>query len=171
MKKRYGKVFAFFLFDFSTGSVEFIFWAILFIIGGNTSMGIMYIIMEIISVLMTFFMTKSLNKRTPKDERVGTWFRAWWLGVRVTFKIALCFTLILIPKMMSWHLSVSDQDVYTPHWYDMRKKVRDDNGNEYQVGRSGDYVKDKSGNWHKVSRFNNGDPYIIGNGSDKINLS
>ena len=170
MKKRYGKIFAFFLCDFSLGSIACLYSAILFFMNGETTMGIMYIIMDIISILMTFLMTRSLNKRTPKDERVGTWFRAWWLGVKVAFKITLCFTLILIPKMMSWHLSVSDQDVYTPHWYDMRKKVRDDYGNEYQVGRSGDYVKDKSGNWHKVNRHNNGDPYI-GGGSDKINLS
>lgn len=170
MKKRYGKFFAFFLFDFSLGCIAYLISAIAFMVNCDVTYGIGFIFWWIIAVLMTFFMTKSLNKRTPKDERVATWFRAWWLGVRVAFKLALCFTLILIPRMMSWHLSTSDLDLYTPHWYDDRKRVRDDNGNEYQVGRSGDYVKDKSGNWHRVNRANNGDPYIV-SGSNKIQLS
>jgi len=54
-----------------------------------------------------------------------------------------------------------------PHWYDERGKVRDPNGNEYKVGRSGDYIKDSSGNWIRVLRDSNGDPYFENN-SDKI---
>ncbi|MCR5601416.1 MAG: hypothetical protein K6G33_11835 [Ruminococcus sp.] len=57
-------------------------------------------------------------------------------------------------------MNVSEQDEYEPHWYDDRRKVRDPNGTEYKVGRSGDYIKDSSGNWIKVYRADNGDPYI-----------
>lgn len=46
------------------------------------------------------------------------------------------------------------------HWYDHRDHVHDQYGNDYKVGRSGDYVQDHSGNWRKVERDSNGNPYL-----------
>lgn len=46
------------------------------------------------------------------------------------------------------------------HWYDHRDHVHDQYGNDYKVGRSGDYVQDRSGNWRKVERDSNGNPYL-----------
>lgn len=162
MKKRYNKVVAYLLYNVSLCIIAYPISAIYFITQGETLLGIKYMAFGLLSGLITYLLTKYINKRTPVGERVGTWWRAWWLGLRIAFKLALCLTLILIPKMLSWHLSVPEQDlsVREPHWYDERAHVFDNTGNEYKVGRSGEYIEDKSGNWQKVYRDSNGDPYL-----------
>ncbi len=76
--------------------------------------------------------------------------------------------MILIPAMMKKSIEISEKDlsVSNPDWYDERGRVSDDKGNEYKVGNSGEYVKDKNDNWHKVHRDNDGNPYI-GNDSER----
>ena len=72
--------------------------------------------------------------------------------------------------MLKWSIQVSENDSIeesNPHWYDERGRVHDDNGNEYKVGRSGEYVQDKNGDWKRVSRDGNNDPYIVSD-NDKI---
>ncbi len=174
MKKRYGKFFAYLLFGSATGGVIYPLGAVALLITGDRisdqkTLLLMYLFLIAICWALTIFLTKKLNRRTPQGERLSTWFHAYWLGFRIAVKIALCFTLILLPKMMGMHLSVPEEDVYEPHWYDERGKVRDPNGNEYKVGRSGDYIKDSSGKWIRVHRYSNGDPYIEIN-SEKIPL-
>ncbi len=166
---------AYFLFGSSLSVLSSIIMGIVFgILEGNIADFFLFLLVGAISALVAFLITKSINKRTPADERFSTWWRAWWLGLRITAKISLCLTLILIPKMISWNLSVSreDESVYEPHWYDKRKDegkvIYDENGNEYEIGRSGDYVKDGSGNWIKVHRNDRDhEPYYM-SGSEKI---
>lgn len=163
MKKRYGKFFAYLLCGSANGCVIFSLGTVIELISGekiNDLFLLSCLLWFAICLALVIFLTKKLNRRTPESERLSTWFRAYWLGFRITFKLTLCFTLILIPAMMGMRLSVPDIDTYEPHWYDERGKVRDKNGNEYKVGRSGDYIKDSSGNWVRVFRANNGDPYI-----------
>ncbi len=166
---------AYCLANFSLGLIIFPVAAVYCIVDGESASMIISLFFGAgLSLLFTYLITKSINKRTPADERFSTWWRAWWLGVRIAFKISLCLTLILIPKMISWHLSVSreDESVYEPHWYDKRKDegkvIYDENGNEYEIGRSGDYVKDGSGNWIKVHRNDRDhEPYYM-SGTEKI---
>ena len=165
MKKRYGKFFAYLLFSSVVGCIAFPYGIIMMLSMEEKWIGYqkwicLYLNSFMWSLALVIILTKRLKRRTPEGERLAVWFRAFWLGFRITFKLALCFTLVLLPLMMGIHLNVPEADVYEPHWYDERGKVRDPNGNEYKVGRSGDYIKDSSGNWIRVFRANNGDPYI-----------
>lgn len=162
MVKRYGKITAYFLYNSSIGVLACPFFAIYSLVKGESSVVVLMLIMAAVFGLMLYLITKCINKRTPEEDRVATWWRAWWLGFRVAFKLSLCLTIVLIPFMLGWHLSVSDKDysVSERHWYDERRRVRDEFNNEYTVGRSGDYIKDKSGNWQKVYKDSSGEPYI-----------
>ncbi len=169
-KKRYNKFIAYLLMDFST-FVLLLPVGLIMLFTEQKAIGSELVMAGIISILPTILLTLYINSRTPKGERVGTWIRAYWLGLRIAFKIALFCTLILIPKMLSWQIDISPEDLTidsedSDHWYNERGKVRDNAGNEYKVGRSGEYVQDKKGNWQKVNRDDNGDPYI-GSGSDR----
>lgn len=161
MKKRYNKLVAYLLMNFSLCSL---FLPVSLVIPTKE-----FIIAGVISAVITVLLTLYINSRTPKGERVGTWFRAWWLGFKIALKISLCCTLILIPAMLKWSIDMAAEDSSSKsaHWYDERGRVRDDNGNEYKVGRSGEYVEDKDGNWKKVDRNKDGDPYIS-DGDKKI---
>lgn len=165
MKKRYNKLVAYLLMDFST--------LVLFIPIGLVMSNTEFIVAGIISIILTILLTLYINSRTPKGERVGTWLRAWWLGFKIALKISLCCTLILIPAMLKWSIEMSEADSDSSdepkHWYDERGRVRDDAGNEYKVGRSGEYIEDKNGNWQKVNRDGDGDPYI-GSETDRTYL-
>ncbi len=170
MKKRYNKLVAYLLMDFSA-LVLLLPVGLVMLFTEQKAIGIELILAGIISIIPTFLLTLYINSRTPKGERVGTWFRAWLLGFKIAWKIALCCTLILIPKMLSWQIDISPEDLTidsedSDHWYNKRGKVHDNAGNEYKVGRSGEYVQDKKGNWQKVNRDDDGDPYI-GSGSDR----
>lgn len=169
-KKRYNKLIAYLLMDFST-LVLLLPVGLIMLFTEQKAIGIELIVAGIISILPTILLTLYINSRTPKGERVGTWLRAWWLGFKIAWKIALCCTLILIPKMLSWQIDISPEDLTidsedSDHWYNERGKVHDNAGNEYKVGRSGEYVQDKKGNWQKVNRDDDGDPYI-GSESDR----
>ena len=167
MKKRYNKLVAYLLMDFST-LVLLLPVGLIMLFTEQKAIGIELIVAGIISILPTILLTLYINSRTPKGERVGTWCRAWWLGFKIAWKIALCCTLVLIPAMLKKSIEISEKDLSdsNPHWYDERGRVRDNKGNDYQVGRSGEYVKDKNGNWQKVNRDGDGDPYI-GTGNDR----
>jgi hypothetical protein len=127
------------------------------------AIGIELILAGIISIIPTFLLTLYINSRTPKGERVGTWFRAWWLGFKIAWKIALCCTLILIPAMLKWSINISSNDLGS-NWSNGRKYVYDENGNKYEVINS-EHVKDESGNWHKVWTDSDNNPFIEINGS------
>lgn len=167
MKKRYNKLVAYLLMDFST-LVLLLPVGLMMLFTEQKAIGIEFIVAGIISILPATLLTLYINSRTPKGERIGTWFRAYWLGWRIAWKIALCCTLVLIPAMLKKSIEISEKDSSdsNPHWYDERGRVRDNKGNEYQVGRSGEYVKDKNDNWQKVNRDGDGDPYI-GTGNDR----
>lgn len=172
MKKRYNKLVAYLLMDFSTvGLGATLLGLVTFVMGLMAEENIincaLMLLLGAFCLFLTFLLTLYINSRTPKGERVGTWFRAYWLGWRIAWKMALCCTLVLIPAMLKKSIEISEKDSSdsNPHWYDERGRVRDNKGNEYQVGRSGEYVKDKNGNWQKVNRDGDGDPYIgTGNG-------
>ena len=135
----------------------------------NIIAGASPLLIGIFSLFLTFLLTLYINSRTPKGERIGTWFRAYWLGWKIAWKIALSCTLVLIPAMLKWSIQISENDSIeesNPHWYDERGRVYDDIGNEYKVGQSGDYVQDKNGNWQRVNRDGDNDPYI-GSGNDR----
>lgn len=179
MKKRYNKLVAYLLMNFSTCGVGFTLFGLIAFIGGlitgkadTSDIGsfvVYFLLVDGICILLTFLLTLYINSRTPKGERIGTWFRAWWLGFKIAWKIALCCTLILIPAMLKWSIQISENDSIeesNPHWYDERGRVYDDNGHEYKVGRSGEYVQDKNGDWQRVNRDGDGDPYI-GSGNDR----
>lgn len=168
MKKRYNKLIAYLLMDFSTVCVVGILAGLILLMMGKSESIFVLLTTGAFCLIPTFLLTLYINRRTPKGERVGTWLRAWWLGFRISFKIALCCTLILIPAMLKWSIEISENDLSNSshNWYDERKRVYDDNDNEYDVGRSGDYVKDANGDWQKVNRDRDGDPYI-GSGSNK----
>lgn len=167
MKKRYNKLVAYLLMNFSMVTL-LLPVGLVMLFTEQKAIGIELILAGIISIIPTFLLTLYINSRTPKGERIGTWFRAYWLGWRIAWKIALCCTLVLIPAMLKKSIEISEKDSSdsNPHWYDERGRVRDKAGNEYKVGCSGEYIKDKKGNWQKVNRDNDGDPYI-GSGSDR----
>lgn len=186
MKKRYNKLVAYLLTDFSTVGVVGVLIGLVALImeactgeKENIVGGGYILLLGVVSSFLTFLLTLYINSRTPKGERVGTWFRAWWLGFKIAWKIALCFTLILIPVMLKWSIEYAEKDSIdstqdtNPNWYDRRKYVYDDNGNKYEVGRSGEYVKDKKGNWQKVNRDDMNNPYLGNDGwidNDKTEL-
>lgn len=167
MKKRYSKLFAYFYAAFVNGCVLYPLCLIMQIAlpsSGKSKMIITFALWTVICVVLTVLMSKKLVRNVPEGEKFGVCIRAWWLGVRISFKIELCLTLILIPIGMGMHTSISDADIYTPHWYDERGKVKV-NGVECKVGRSGEYIYYGS-QWVKVNRAQNGDPYITQNGEN-----
>lgn len=169
MKKRYNKFVAYLLMDFSTVGIGGILVGLVLLIMGKAE-GAFVLLVGAISLIPALLLTLYINSRTPKGERVGTWFRAYWLGWKIAWKIALSCTLVLIPAMLKWSIQISENDSIeesNPHWYDERGRVYDDNGNEYKVGRSGEYVQDKNGDWKRVNRDGNNDPYIVSD-IDKI---
>lgn len=169
MKKRYNKFVAYLLMDFSTVGIGGILVGLVLLIMGKAE-GAFVLLVGAISLIPALLLTLYINSRTPKGERVGTWFRAYWLGWKIAWKIALSCTLVLIPAMLKWSIQISENDSIeesNPHWYDERGRVYDDNGNEYKVGRSGEYVQDKNGDWKRVNRDGNNDPYIVSD-NDKI---
>lgn len=167
-KKRYNKFIAYLLCDFSTCSLLLPVGLILLFTEFNY-MSVEFILTGMISIPLTALLTLYINSKTPKGERVATWFRAYWLGLRICFKIALCCTLILVPAMLKWSIDISPEDLTIDSdddWYNTRKYVYDDKGNKYKVGNSGEYVQDKDGNWKKVNKSTNDEPYI-GSENDK----
>ena len=97
MKKartRYNKFTAYLLFSSSLA----VFGFPLFISTGNSKQ---FLPTFIVGLIFFVLFTLINIRKTPKGERIGTWFRAWWLGLKVAFKLALCFTLILIPFVMT----------------------------------------------------------------------
>lgn len=179
MKKRYNKLVAYLLMDFSTVGVGAVLLALIeFVIGiveretESIIAGVLIFLLGIFCLFLTFLLTLYINYRTPKGERIGTWLRAWWLGFKIAFKISMCCTLIFIPAMLNWSIKISQSDLEdleeSNHWYDSRGKVYDDKRNEYKVGSSGEYVEDKKGEWQKVNRDNDGNPYIVDANNNKI---
>lgn len=162
MKKRYNKLVAYLLMDFSV-LVLLLQVGLVMLFTEQKAIGIELILAGIISIIPTFLLTLYINSRTPKGERVGTWFRAWWLGFKIAWKIALCCTLILIPAMLKWSINISSNDLGS-NWSNGRKYVYDENGNKYEVINS-EHVKDESGNWHKVWTDSDNNPFIEINGS------
>ena len=162
MKKRYNKLVAYLLMDFST-LVLLLPVGLLMLFTNQGGIGIELILAGVISILPATLLTLYINSRTPKGERVGTWFRAWWLGFKIAWKIALCCTLILIPAMLKWSINISSNDLGS-NWSNGRKYVYDENGNKYEVINS-EHVKDESGNWHKVWTDSDNNPFIEINGS------
>ncbi|MBR3759928.1 MAG: hypothetical protein IKK47_02915 [Ruminococcus sp.] len=169
MKKRYGKVFAYFLCNFSLMAVSCLILGIFYMVSNEIGVGIYCLIYGIIGAFITFLMTKRLNSRTPKEERVATWFRAWKLGVKIALNITLKIIGFIFHCSIGFDTSIPEEDTVATsrgEWYEKRKYVYDENGNQYEVGRSGGYIQDKSGNWIKVERDDVGEPYI-GSGSEK----
>lgn len=147
MKKRYNKLVAYLLMDFSTVGVGGILAGLIILIMGKSE-GIFALLTGLVAILPAFLLTLYINSRTPKGERVGTWFRAWWLGFKIAWKIALCCTLILIPAMLKWSINIASCDA-SPNFNNGERFVYDENGNRYEV-MDNEHIKDESGNWHRV---------------------
>lgn len=170
MKKRYNKLVAYLLMDFSTvGVVALPLGLVAFIVTlatgekENIAMGVSALLTGVFCLLVTFLLTLYINSRTPKGERVGTWFRAWWLGFKIAWKIALCCTLVLIPAMLKWSINIDSCDL-TSNWNKGERFVYDENRNSYEVMDS-KHIKDESGNWHKVWTDSNDYKFIEINGN------
>lgn len=171
MKKRYGKFFAYIFAGSVAGCVNFL-WISIFAISSSGSTISLSNTLPWLAVftVATVLLSILLLKNVPKGERLGVWLRCFWLGFKISLKITLFITIVLIGAARSIDTGISDKDVYNPDddWYREGKRVRDNDGNEFTVGRSGDYVKDKEGNWHKVN-LEKGERFaVIGNEKRKL---
>lgn len=166
MKKRYNKFVAYLLMDFSA-LVLLLPVGLIMLFTEQKAVGIELIVAGIISIIPTILLTLYINSRTPKGERVGTWFRAWWLGFKIAWKIALCCTLVLIPAMLKWSINIASCDL-PANWNNGERFVYDENGNMYEV-MDKEHIKDESGKWHKVWIDDNNYKFIEING-DKVYL-
>lgn len=162
MKKRYNKLVAYLLMDFST-LVLLLPVGLVMLFTEQRAIGVELILAGVISILPAILLTLYINSRTPKGERVGTWFRAWWLGFKIAWKIALCCTLILIPAMLKWSINIASCDLPT-NWNNGERFVYDENGNIYEV-MDREHIKDESGTWYEVWTDSDGNPFIERNGN------
>lgn len=180
MKKRYGKFTARYLFCSVLCTVMFpiaaIFYFVLSLKSGDLSDNIsiiaVFLGLSVISFLGAVLLTKRINKRTPPDERKETWFRAFKLGAKINFNGAFKLVGLICHCTVGFDTDIPREDtVSVPtsrnDWYEKRKYVYDENGNKYEVGRSGGYIQDKSGNWIKVERDNDGEPYFRSDSGNK----
>jgi hypothetical protein len=155
MKKRYNKLVAYLLMDFSA--------LILLLPAGLVIQSSEFILAGIISIILTILLTLYINSRTPKGERVGTWIRAWWLGFKIAWKIALCCTLVLIPAMLKWSINIALCDS-SSNLNNGERFVYDEDGNRYEVINN-ENIKDESGKWHRVWTNSDGYKFIEINGN------
>ena len=162
MKKRYNKLVAYLLMDFST-LVLLLPVGLVMLFTNQESIGIELILAGVISILPATLLTLYINSRTPKGERIGTWLRAWWLGFKIAWKIALCCTLILIPAMLKWSINIASCDV-SLNLNNGERFVYDENGNMYEV-MDKEHIKDESGKWHTVWTDSDGYRFIEINGN------
>lgn len=168
MKKRYNKLVAYLLMDFSTvgldatliGLVSFV---VELMKGENIIACTTPLLLGMFCLLPTVLLTMYINSRTPKGERVGTWFRAWWLGFKIAWKIALCCTLVLIPAMLKWSINIASCDLPV-NWNNGERFVYDEDGNRYEV-MDREHIKDESGTWYKVWIDSNDYKFIEINGN------
>ena len=171
MKKRYGKITARYLFASLLCAVMFLICAIMvFVTGvkeddisGTMSQIALFLVLSVLSFLGAVLLTKRIYKRTPPDERKETWFRAFKLGLKININGALKLIGLIFHCTIGFDTSIPEEDtvaVSRNNWYEKRKYVYDENGKQYEVGKSGDYVQDSSGNWIRVQRDNDGEPYI-----------
>lgn len=161
-KKRYNKLIAYSLMDFST-LVLLLPVGLIMLFTEQKAIGIELIVAGILSILPTILLTLYINSRTPKGERVGTWFRAWWLGFKIAWKIALCCTLVLIPAMLKWSIDIASCDA-SSNLNNGERFVYDENGNMYEV-MDKEHIKDESGKWHTVWTDSDGYKFIEINGN------
>lgn len=167
-KKRYNKLVAYLLMDFSTvGLGATLLGLVSFVVGLMKGENIIActtpLLLGMFCLLPTVLLTLYINSRTPKGERVGTWFRAWWLGFKIAWKIALCCTLVLIPAMLKWSVNIASCDLPS-NWNNGERFVYDENGNMYEV-MDNEHIKDESGNWHRVWTDSNDYKFIEINGN------
>ena len=155
MKKRYNKLVAYLLMDFST--------LVLLLPFGLVMQSSEFILAGVISIVLTILLTLYINSRTPKGERVGTWIRAWWLGFKIAWKIALCCTLVLIPAMLKWSINIALCDS-SSNLNNGERFVYDEDGNIYEVINN-ENIKDESGKWHRVWTNSDGYKFIEINGN------
>lgn len=155
MKKRYNKLVAYLLMDFST--------LVLLLPFGLVMQSSEFILAGVISIVLTILLTLYINSRTPKGERVGTWIRAWWLGFKIAWKIALCCTLVLIPAMLKWSINIALCDS-SSNLNNGERFVYDEDGNKYEVINN-ENIKDESGKWHRVWTNSDGYKFIEINGN------
>lgn len=155
MKKRYNKLVAYLLMDFSA--------LILLLPAGLVIQSSEFILAGIISIILTILLTLYINSRTPKGERVGTWIRAWWLGFKIAWKIALCCTLVLIPAMLKWSINIALCDS-SSNLNNGERFVYDEDGNRYEVINN-ENIKDESRKWHRVWTNSDGYKFIEINGN------
>jgi len=97
--------------------------------------------------------TLVIISRSPKGERLKTWFRALGFGWRVCFYGALS----LISSVSTASLTIDERD-YNYYLGKDGDIVKDDDGIEHKVVGGGSFVE-YNGNWHKI-RCDCGEAYI-----------
>lgn len=162
MKKRYNKLVAYLLMDFST-LVLLLPVGLVMLFTNQESIGIELILAGVISILPATLLTLYINSRTPKGERIGTWLRAWWLGFKIAWKIALCCTLVLIPAMLKWSINIASCDA-SSNLNNGERFVYDEDGNRYEIINN-ENIKGESGEWHRVWTNSDGYKFIEINGN------
>lgn len=162
MKKRYNKLVAYLLMDFST-LVLLLPVGLVMLFTNQESIGIELILAGVISILPATLLTLYINSRTPKGERIRTWLRAWWLGFKIAWKIALCCTLVLIPAMLKWSINIASCDA-SSNLNNGERFVYDEDGNRYEIINN-ENIKDESGEWHRVWTNSDGYKFIEINGN------
>lgn len=162
MKKRYNKLVAYLLMDFSI-LVLLLPVGLVMLFTNQGSIGIELILAGVISILPATLLTLYINSRTPKGERIGTWLRAWWLGFKIAWKIALCCTLVLIPAMLKWSINIASCDA-SSNLNNGERFVYDEDGNRYEIINN-ENIKDESGEWHRVWTNSDGYKFIEINGN------
>lgn len=162
MKKRYNKLVAYLLMDFST-LVLLLPVGLVMLFTNQGSIGIELILAGVISILPATLLTLYINSRTPKGERIRTWLRAWWLGFKIAWKIALCCTLVLIPTMLKWNINIASCDA-SSNLNNGERFVYDEDGNRYEIINN-ENIKDESGEWHRVWTNSDGYKFIEINGN------
>lgn len=145
VKKRYNKFTAYMLVDFTCiaiAGIVYLFLSLNIDISDKKPLIGVSLLVFLIGAFGTALITLFINSRTPKGERVKTWFHAYWMGWKVAFKIALMFTIIFIPFIFKWGIGYYEYD-YTGKVNGFDTRLRKIGDNLYEDMNGHQYTSDR----------------------------